>query len=204
MFPMIIAAGAVVAAGAVSSFLSSRGARKAAEKRRQRAIEAASVQRLMAILSQIHPVLRSQIAATFGPAVTQALDRQASLLGPSGAGAATASAAVLAPEVAAFSAALPTALDLQRLGVQAELGSPGDPSGSASDFAAALAGGARGFLGFSQARKAAIEATIARDARRPLNPMPIEPPDFTPRPGDEPELLPSPLLPPTRGPFGQF
>lgn len=148
----------------------------------------------LSVLSQIHPALRAQVAATYGPAVQQALDRAAAFLGPSGAGAALTTAASLAPETAAYNAAYGLAGDIQRNALSAISGTP--IPGTTNPLIAGVTGGVRSFLSITEAQRLAKQqnlntaSQIGTNAIAPLAPVP--------RPGagsDTYDLPEEPLFP---------
>lgn len=182
--------------GAISGYLTGKS-RNAALRRQQARIKyLSSPEYLLAVLSKIHPALRTQIAATFGPQISEALQRQAALLGPSGAGAALESASALAPENAAYQGALETAKGLQSQAVAAATDNPIMPT--PTPWLDAIRGGAMGFESGAAAERARRETLLRNkvNAYAPGNytpsPMPGPPTPLMPmNPADEPPLLPS-------------
>lgn len=186
--------------GAITGYLGGKAKKKAEkrEKERQRQIAyLSSPEYLLSVLAKIHPAFRAQVAATFGPQVQQALDKQAALLGPSGAGAALTSAAALAPDVAAYGMALDSAEAIQARALGARVDTP-SVAPTLSPWLGAVQGGALGYESAAAAARARKEAELTNEVNAARNSTAT--PDTSPiswaptswkNPVGEPPLLPS-------------
>lgn len=198
--------GALIGAGvgAAAGYLTGKSRNDALRRQQARIKYLSSPQYLLGVLSTIHPAFRNEVAKTFGPQVSEALQRQAALLGPSGAGAALESASALAPETAAYQGALETAKGMQSQAIAAATNNPVMPT--PTPWLDAIRGGAMGFESGATAERARREAMLKDAVRSANNYIPSLAPSPVPgmlpiAPGDEPPLLPSGFAPdtPSRG-----
>lgn len=189
---------------ALGGYFGQRQSNKAIQQREEELRRLSSPEYFLSVLSKLHPALRAQVAATYGPAVQQALDRAAAFLGPSGAGAALTTAASLAPETAAYNAAYSLAGDVQRNAISAISGTP--IPGQTSDVLAGITSGVRGFLGLTEAQRLARQQRLTSAQEIGINNVapyaPLNPTGYNPNVPDFPEeplySNTSPLVPTQR------